>query len=154
TRVPAIVSWAGQIAPGVVSDHYYSSIDYLPTICELTGIKTVPMNVDGQSILPMILNPEKSLDPNRPLFWHYPHFSNQLGRPAGSVRKGDYKLVELYETGKLELYNLKDDISESNDLSEKMKEKTNELYSLLTNWRKQVNAQMPLANPDYKNTNK
>jgi hypothetical protein len=70
------------------------------------------------------------------------------------VRKGDYKLVEIYETGKLELYNLKEDISESNDLSEKMKEKTLELYGLLTNWRKQVNAQMPLANPDYKNINK
>jgi hypothetical protein len=102
----------------------------------------------------MILNPEKAPDPNRLLFWHYPHFSNQLGRPAGSVRKGDYKLVEIYETGKLELYNLKEDISESNDLSEKMKEKTLELYGLLTNWRKQVNAQMPLANPDYKNINK
>jgi arylsulfatase A-like enzyme len=154
TRVPAIVSWAGQIAPGIVSDHYYSSIDYLPTLCELTGIKSIPKNVDGQSILPMIINPEKAPDQNRPLFWHYPHFSNQLGRPAGSVRKGDYKLVELYETGKVELYNLKEDISESNDLSEKMKEKTMELYALLTNWRKQVNAQMPLTNPDSKNTNK
>ncbi len=73
----------------------------------------------------------------RPLFWHYPHFSNQLGRPAGAVRVGDYKLVESYETGKLELYNLKDDISESTDLSEKMKQKTEELYKLLTDWRKE-----------------
>jgi arylsulfatase A-like enzyme len=154
TRVPAIVSWKGQIAPGIVSDHYYSSIDYLPTLCELTGIKTIPKDVDGQSILPMIINPEKAPDPNRLLFWHYPHFSNQLGRPAGSVRSGEYKLVEIYETGKLELFNLKEDISESNDLSEKMKEKTMELYALLTNWRKQVNAQMPLTNPEFKNTNK
>ena len=153
-RVPAIISWPGKVNPGVASDFMFSTIDYLPTLCELTGIKTIPKNVDGQSILPMILNPEKASDPNRPLFWHYPHFSNQLGRPAGSVRKGDYKLVEIYETGKLELYNLKDDISESNDLSDKIKEKTLELYGLLTNWRKQVNAQMPLVNPEYKNTNK
>jgi hypothetical protein len=63
---------------------------------------------------------------------------------------GDYKLVELYETGKLELYNLKEDISESNDLSGKMKGKTEELHLLLSAWRKQVNAQMPVPNPDFK----
>ena len=85
----------------------------------------------------------------RPLFWHYPHFSNQLGRPAGAVRVGDYKLVESYETGKLELYNLKEDISESADLSNKMKQKRQELYKLLLGWRKKVNANMPVPNPDY-----
>ena len=93
--------------------------------------------------------PEKKQDYERPLFWHYPHFSNQLGRPAGSVRMGDFKLVELYETGTLELYNLKEDISESNNLSEKMKDKTTEMYKLLADWRKSVNAQMPVPNPDY-----
>lgn len=150
TRVPAIVSWAGHIAPAKVSDNYFSSIDYLPTFCDLTGISTLPRNVDGQSILPMILNPDLVADQARPLFWHYPHFSNQLGRPAGSVRVGDYKLVECYETGRLELYNLKDDISESNDLSEIMKGKTDELYRLLSGWRLNVDAQMPVSNPDFK----
>ena len=150
TRVPAIISWAGKIATGKVSDTYFSSIDYLPTLCELTCISTLPQNIDGQSILPMILNPEVATNQTRPLFWHYPHFSNQLGRPAGSVRVGDYKLVELYESGKLELYNLKKDISESNDISKEMSQKTQELHRLLINWRKQVNAQMPIKNPYYK----
>lgn len=149
-RVPAIVSWPGKIKEAVVSGQYFSSIDYLPTFCELTGISALPVNIDGQSILPLLFHPENQSVQQRPLFWHYPHFSNQLGRPAGSVRVGDYKLVELFETGKLELYNLKDDISESNDLSGKMKGKTLEMYHLLADWRKQVDAQMPVINPNYK----
>ncbi len=150
TRVPAIVSWVGKTAPGKVSDTYFSTIDYLPTFCELTGISSLPKNIDGQSVLTMFLHPEVAPVQTRPLFWHYPHFSNQLGRPAGSVRAGDYKLVELYESGKLELYNLKEDLSESNDLSEKMVKKTQQMHQLLAEWRHKVNAQMPIANPAFK----
>ncbi len=148
-RVPAIVSWPGKIAPAGTSETYYSSIDYLPTFCELTGVNSLPAGVDGKSVLSLFLDPKKAGPSQRPLFWHYPHFSNQMGRPAGAVRAGDFKLVELYETGKLELYNLKDDLSESKDLSGIMKAKTQELHRMLTDWRKQVNARMPLPNPDY-----
>lgn len=150
TRVPAIISWQGNLKSGSVSNQYYSSIDYLSTFCELAGIDDRPEKVDGKSIVPLLLQPEKMQDNERPLFWHYPHFSNQLGRPAGSVRMGDFKLVELYETGTLELFNLKEDVSESNNLSEKMQAKTKELYHLLTNWREGVNAQMPMPNPALK----
>jgi arylsulfatase A-like enzyme len=150
TRVPAIVSWPGKIKQGAASNQYYSSIDYLPTFCELVGISKLPEKMDGKSVAPMLLKPETNFMQNRPLFWHYPHFSNQMGRPAGSVRIGDYKLVELYESGTLELYNLKDDLSETNDLAKKMPEKVREMHNLLVNWRKDVNAQMPKPNPDYK----
>ncbi|HOX76102.1 MAG TPA: sulfatase, partial [Bacteroidales bacterium] len=75
--------------------------------------------------------------------------SNQLGRPAGAVRVGDYKLVESYETGKVELYDLGNDISESTDLSQRLIQKTQELLNLLTAWRKNVRAQMPVPNPEY-----
>lgn len=149
-RVPAIVSWPGRIKQGITSDYCYSSIDYLPTICELTGIKKLPENVDGISILNVLLDPSAAMLAERPLYWHYPHFSNQLGRPAGAVRNGKYKLVELYETGELELYDLEDDISESSDLSAKMPGKTDEMHRMLVNWRNRVNAQMPLPNPDYR----
>jgi arylsulfatase A len=150
TRVPAIISWEGKIKPGQVSDNYYSSIDYLPTICDILGIKTLPPMIDGVSIKKLMLEENPANLAERPLFWHYPHFSNQLGRPAGSVRVGDYKLVEKYETGDLELYNLKKDISESEDLSKTMKQKTKEMYKLLLDWRKSVNASMPVPNPEYK----
>ena len=151
TRVPAIMSWKDKIDHGQVCNNYFSTIDYLPTFCELTGISELPENVDGKSILSMILDTKKAMDTERPLFWHYPHFSNQMGRPAGSVRVGNYKLIENYETGRLELYDLKNDISERIDLSGSMVQKTNDLHRLLVNWRQSVNAQMPLTNPDYKN---
>ncbi len=148
-RIPAIISWKGTIDLAVSSDYYFSTIDYLPTICEIARIKKIPAEVDGISILPAI-SAKSTQDQSRPLFWHYPHFSNQLGRPAGAVRSGKYKLVELYESGKLELYNLAEDISETNDLSAQMPGKTDELYKMLVNWRNSVGAMMPLPNPDYK----
>jgi len=147
-RVPAIISWKGKIKPGRVSDEYFISNDYFTTICEIAGIKKLPGDVDGISLLPVLLG-TGTIDAGRPLFWHYPHFSNQMGRPAGAVRKGDYKLVESYESGKVELYNLKEDISESKDLSRAMKQKTRELHGLLLDWRKSINANMPVANPEY-----
>jgi arylsulfatase A len=84
------------------------------------------------------------------IYWHYPHYANQGGKPGSAVRQGDYKLIEFYEDGKLELYNLKDDIGEKNDLAAKMPEKAKELHQMLTDWRKSVDAQMMKANPDYK----
>lgn len=148
-RIPAIVSWPGRIEPGTVSDSYFTTTDWLPTFCEITGISKLPENVDGISILPLLKDPEKIQNSERPMFWHYPHFSNQLGRPAGAVRLGDFKLVELYETGKLELYNLREDIGETRDLADTMKEKTTEMYQLFTEWRKNMGAQMPVPNPGY-----
>lgn len=147
TRVPAIVSWKGKTEKGIVSDNYFSSIDYLPTLCKITGTEQNLSNIDGRDISSMFFNPAQEIMQDRPIFWHYPHFSNQLGRPAGSVRKGDYILVENYETNALELYNLKEDISELVDLSLKMKAKTKEMYDLLKAWRNEVNAQMPIPNP-------
>jgi arylsulfatase A-like enzyme len=143
TRVPAIIRWPGIIWPGSVEDNYFISTDYLPTLCEIAGVEVLPENTDGISILPLLTG-KGDYDSERAIFWHYPHFSNQLGRPAGSVRSGNYKLVELYESGKLELYDLQNDIGESKDLSEKMKKKRVELHKLLTDWRKNVSAQMPV----------
>jgi len=144
------VSWQGKVPSGIISETYFSSIDYFPTLCELAGIKNLPADVDGKSVLSLFLQPGSQNPEATPVYWHYPHFSNQLGRPAGAVRVGDYKLVESYETGELELYDLENDISESKDLSMTMKQKTQELYKLLVQWRKSLNANMPVSNPDFK----
>jgi len=146
-RVPAIISWPGIVNPGTVTNEYFSSIDYLPTFCEIAGINNLPEDVDGSSIMPLITG-KGEYDKERPLYWHYPHFSNQLGKPAGAVRVGNYKLVESYETGELDLYDLENDISESKNLSMTMKQKTQELYKLLVQWRKSINANMPVPNPE------
>jgi hypothetical protein len=83
------------------------------------------------------------------LYWHYPHYSPQGSYPAGAIRVGDYKLIELYEDGRIELYNLKDDISEKKDLSPKMPEEADKLKKMLQDWRKSIGARMPVVNPDY-----
>jgi arylsulfatase A-like enzyme len=144
-RIPAIISWQGKIKNGISSDLVFSTVDYLPTLCELAGTKDLPHDLDGISIYKEWLNGENAATAERPLFWHYPHFSNQLGRPAGAVRLGKYKLVELYETGKIELYDLESDLPESNDLSYSLPGKTDELYRLLKQWQKNVDANMPVA---------
>ena len=84
------------------------SIDLFPTILELTGVREVQTNgeIDGVSIFPVL---QGRGEINREaLYWHYPHFSNQGGRPGGAIRQGEYKLIERYEDGTLQLYNLVD----------------------------------------------
>jgi hypothetical protein len=88
--------------------------------------------------------------PDRPLFWHYPHYSNQGGSPNGAVRLGDFKLIEWYEDMECELFNLKNDLGEQHDLAKENLAKAAELKKLLHAWREQVNAQMPTPNPNYR----
>lgn len=145
-RVPTIISWKSHIAAGITSDYYFSSIDFLPTLCELINVKNTPDSISGKSIASALQNPTITKPQQDTLFWHYPHFSNQGGRPSAAVRCGDYKLVENYETHRDELYNLKNDISESNDISEKDKIKTAELHRILNNWRIKNKVEMPVKN--------
>jgi hypothetical protein len=81
------------------------------------------------------------------LFWHFPHYHGSGNRPSGAVRAGDYKLVEWFEDGQVELFNLSDDIGESRDLSDAMPEKAAELADMLHTWRSAVDARMPQPEP-------
>ncbi len=147
-REPMIVRWPGVVKPGGVCDVPVCSIDFYPTILEMAGASIDPKRtVDGVSLMPLLRG---GGEPKRDaLYWHYPHYSNQGGKPCAAVRQGDFKLIEFYEDGKLELYNLKDDIGETRDLAEKMPEKAKELHEKLKAWRAAVDAQMPTPNPDY-----
>jgi arylsulfatase A-like enzyme len=145
-REPMIVRWPGMTKPGSVCNVPVSSIDFFPTILEMAGLPK--QQVDGVSLVPL-LKQTAGLKRDA-IFWHYPHYSNQGGKPGGAVRKGDYKLIEFYEVGKLELYNLKEDIGEKNDLAAKAPEKVKEMQGMLNEWRQRVNAQMPTPNPEYK----
>ncbi|WP_373512323.1 sulfatase [Persicitalea sp.] len=142
-RVPAIAFWKGRIAPGGVSDQYFSNVDYFATFSELLNQSMPEVEMDSRSVLPVLLGTKKSL-PDQPTYWHYPHFSNQLGMPAGAYRLGDYKLTESYEDGSAELYNLKDDLGESNDLSAQLPNKKREMLAQFRDWRRKVNANMPV----------
>jgi arylsulfatase A len=123
-----------------------SSVDFYATVLDIADLPA--QHCDGVSLVPL-LKQVGGLGRDA-LYWHYPHYSNQGGKPGGAVRQGDYKLIEFYEDGKLELYNLKDDIGEKADLASTLPKKAKEMRGLLDGWRKTVDAQMPAANPDYK----
>ncbi|AQG78824.1 sulfatase [Spirosoma montaniterrae] len=141
-KVPLIMSWPGKMPQNQTCTNYLINTDFTPTLLELLGQPT-PNLPDAKSFWPLLTNPATSLDRGA-IFWHYPHFSNQMGRPAGAVRLGDWKLVENYETGQRELFNLARDIGETRDLSRSNRTKANELSTLLTNWRQEVGASMPV----------
>jgi hypothetical protein len=100
-------------------------------------------------MLPIWFDPSAAF-PRGPVYWHYPHFSNQLGRPSGAMRDGVFKLVESYETGKVELFNLAEDIGEKNDLSVAHPDKVKTMMADFRNWQKMLRVNMPLPNPDFK----
>lgn len=142
-RTPLLIYWKGKIESKKVIDEPAITMDIYSTIMSLAGAKE-PENVDGKSLLPVITE-NKQYD--RPLFWHYPHY--HLDKPHGSVRYGDWKLIQYFEDMHYELYNLKTDIGETKNLSKERPEKVKELGMLMINWRKEVNAQMPIINSNY-----
>ena len=83
------------------------------------------------------------------MFWHYPHYNNQGTEPGSAVRLGNYKLIDNFEKDRLELYNLANDLSETDDIAKTEPEKTEELFSLLKEWREKYNAKMMEANPEW-----
>jgi len=144
-RIPAIVRWPGHIDGGWQSDEIIISTDLYPTLAEAAGLDT-DHEIEGVSILGHLL----SGDPvdRETLYWHYPHY--HLGMPGGVIREGDYKLIEYFETGKLELYDLMKDPGETQDLAPEDPEKAAAMQEKLHGWRTWNNAQMPTPNPDYR----
>jgi arylsulfatase A-like enzyme len=148
-RVPLLIRWPGVTSPGSICDEPVQTIDYYPTFLELAGAKGDEKhnaNVDGVSLAAVLKDPKATL-PKRNLYWHYPHYHPGGATPYGAVRSGDWKLIEFFEDDHVELYNLKDDGSETTDLSAKEPKKTAELKADLHAWRKRVAAQMPSPNP-------
>jgi arylsulfatase A-like enzyme len=142
-REPLIIKAPWLIKESTVSNVPVSTIDFFPTILEMTGTHSDNI-IDGKSIVPLL---QSGKIETRPLFWHYPHYSNQGGDPGSAVRLGNFKLIDNFEMGRQELYDLENDISESHDLSSANPEKTNELYSLLKEWRLKTGAKMMDPNP-------
>lgn len=153
-RVPLIVKWPQKGKADIISNIPVISVDFYPTILEMVGIKVESLHhiTDGQSIVPMLTADKKkqiNLE-NRPIFWHFPHYSNHgMQSPGGAVRLGDYKLLDYLENNTVQLFNLAKDPGEQNDLSQKEPAKVKELKGLLDKWRKEVNADMMSPNPDF-----
>jgi len=146
-RVPLIIKYTGKTRPGSVRNTPVSSIDYFSTIAEMTGSANSSVTTDGISIMPLLRKDRLKV---RPLFWHYPHYSNQGVEPGSAVRLGDYKLIDNFEKGRQELYDLEKDLSETTDISASNPEITKELYKLLEDWRNKTNAKMMEPNPNWR----
>jgi arylsulfatase A-like enzyme len=149
TRVPLIVKWPGVTSPGKVCDIPVTSTDFLSTILDMAGIADkTPEDVEGETLTPLLRSATAKLE-REAIFWHYPHYGNQGGTPGSSVRMGDYKLIEFFEDHRVELYNLKKDIEEQNDLSQQMPALRDQLRDILHKWQKKVEAKFPLPNPEF-----
>ncbi len=148
-RVPLIVRWPGKIRAGRTTDTPAITVDLYPTLIEAAGVKKEPGQVlDGISLLP-VLRGQGRPSP-RPLYWHYPHYHPGGATPYSAIRDGDYKLLEFYEDGRLELYDLKNDPGEKRNLASERPEKVREFHRRLDQWRREVGAQSPIPNPNYK----
>lgn len=152
-RVPLAIRWPGVFLPGSSSAEPVISNDFLPTIAEIVGIRSLPENIDGISLLPL-LKTTGELD-REALYWHYPHYHHLGYKPSGAVRVGDYQLIEWYEESLLgkdnpvNLYNLRTDIGETIDLTGGMPKKAAELREMLHQWRRSVNADEITVNSGY-----
>lgn len=143
-RVPLIVKWPGVTKPGSTTDSMVASHDIFATVIEACGAKA-PDGIDGKSFS-NVLKDSKATARNE-LFWHYPHYANQGGKPGAAIREGNFKLIEFYENGRRELFDVKQ--GENSNLAESKKDVVERLAAKLDAWRKEVGAQMMSPNPNY-----
>jgi arylsulfatase A-like enzyme len=136
-REPWIIRYPGVTEPGSGSSEPICSIDLFPTLATAADAQ-LEHQVDGIDLTPALKGGQLGREA---LFWHYPHYSNQGGIPGGAIRMGDFKLIERYEDGRVHLYDLKEDIGETNDLAEKMPEKVASLRARLHEWYEEVGAE-------------
>ena len=160
-RVPFFFFWNGRVDVGQNTRTPISHLDIFPTIMELIGNESYNSELDGNSVLPMLTEGQNIT--KRSFFWHFPIYLQGYNitenenrdslfrtRPGSIIRKGDWKLHYYFEGNEVELYNLKDDIGEQNDLSKTNTLKMDELLIELQNWWKDTKAPIPTQlNPDY-----
>jgi arylsulfatase A len=142
-RVPLIVRWPGKVKAGTLNSTPVVSTDFFPTFLEVAGVKPDPNTpLDGESLVPVFQQTGKLK--RDAIYFHYPNFAwHKANRLGGAIRAGDWKLIERFDDGSLELFNLADDLSEKNDLAKTHPEKAKALQQKLVSWRKASGAWMP-----------
>ena len=125
-RVPMMIRGPNTMANYECSEMVYTC-DLYPTLLALAGVSSLERDT---------------------LYFHYPHYYSTT-TPVSAIREGDWKLLEYFEDGRLELYNLGNDLGETEDLSLSRRSLANRLREKLDGWRKSVDAQLPEPNPDF-----
>ena len=146
-RVPALMRWPGIIPATTVSETPVTTMDIYPTLMEVARAP-LPADaaLDGVSMSPVLRNPRAAIRRDA-LYWHLPHYHHST--PASAIRRGEWKLIEFFEDDRIELYNLREDPSEQQNRAAGQQQKARELRADLSQWRRQVGAQMPKPNPQY-----
>jgi arylsulfatase A-like enzyme len=151
-RVPYIFAWKGQIKPGTLCHEPILSVDLYPTLLELAGARppdqSLSQPLDGTSYLGLLKAGGEGKLARDAVYWHFPGYlgagaDGWRTTPAGAIRVGDYKLLEFFEDGHVELYYVKDDVGQKQDLAKSQPEKAKELHERLVAWRASVDAPMP-----------
>ncbi len=142
-RVPLIVRWPGVVAPGTLCHEPVISTDLFPTFLAASGLTPDPTTpADGESLVPLLR--QSGALTRKSLYFHFPNFSwHKKNRLGGAIRQGDYKLIERYDDGSVELYNLAEDLSEEHNLSAEMPDRARRMQRDLVQWRKESGALMP-----------
>ncbi|NQT36333.1 MAG: sulfatase [Planctomycetes bacterium] len=148
-REPLIVRWPGVAQPGSICRRPVCSLDFYPTLLEAAGAKPDSrQSLDGVSLMPLLRDSQAELSRDT-FYWHYPlarpHFLG--GRSGGAIRQGSWKLIEFFDDGRRELYNLADDPSEAKDLAAAMPDRVEQLHEALADWRRGVGADVPESRP-------
>ena len=152
-KIPTIIYAPGKVEGGQIVDTPVISMDYYPTLMELAGINTEEIRkqtVDGKSLLPLM---EQKVIDREAIFWHYPHYHQEGGVPYSAVRQGNFKLIQNYETDSYELYDLKNDVGETQNIVDSHPEVFQKLKTKLDNWKVEVDAQYPKLNPNFEPKN-
>lgn len=151
TRVPFIVRWPGQVRPGAACDTPAIHVDIYPTLVEIAGGRLPGTQVfDGESLVPLMRNVATPLRRDA-IFQHFPGYlgagpGQWRTTPVSLIHAGDWKLMEYLEDGRLELYNLREDLGETRNLATERPDKTSELLARLRTWREETKAPMPTRN--------
>jgi arylsulfatase A-like enzyme len=163
-RVPFFFIWEGKIQAGKTNHTPITNMDLYPTLLEATGIQKDGLDLDGDSLIPILT--EKNQLKERGLFWHFPIYleAYKTGqsetrdplfrtRPGTAMRFGKWKLHYYFEDKEVELYDLDNDISEKNNLAESLPEKREELLAMMKEWWRLTSAPIPQTpNPEYQKT--
>ena len=151
TRVPFVVRWPGVTTAGTTADAATIHVDLYPTLLEIaSGSAPENQTLDGESLVALFRDPNAPLK-RKAIFQHFPGYlgaGNNTWRttPVGIIQSGDWKLMEFFEDHRLELYNLKSDIGETQNLAAVQSEKAKELHAEMIAWRERIGAKMPTPN--------